>query len=93
MEAKAERFIHLGQLGDYMKEGEQIKQSHIYHRYRQQCVDSQRERWRWAKESKMGIERDFAWVNKCRMQCIDVVLLNCTLETCMVLRTNVTLIN
>ena len=29
----------------------------------------------------------------CTMQCVDNVLLSCTLETCMVLQTNVTPIN
>ena len=40
-------------------------------------------------EGGMGTEGDFAWGCKCTMRCAHVVLLSCTLETHMVLRTNV----
>ena len=42
---------------------------------------------------EIGTEKDFAWGDGCTIQCTDDVLLSCTLETCMVLRTNVTPIN
>ena len=42
---------------------------------------------------EMGMLRDFAWGDGHMMQCADDVFLRCTLETCMVLSTNVTPIN
>ena len=36
------------------------------------------------------MERDVALGNECTMKCADDVLVSCTLETCMVLQTNVT---
>ena len=45
------------------------------------------------KERKMGMEKDYAWGDGCLIQCTDDVLLSCTVETCMVLQTNVTPIN
>ena len=41
----------------------------------------------------MGVERDFTLGDGCTMQCADDVLVSCTLESCMVLGTNVTPIN
>ena len=41
----------------------------------------------------MGTERDLIWGSERTMQCADDVLLTCTLETCMLLLTSVTLIN
>ena len=41
----------------------------------------------------MGMERDLTLGGEHTMQCADDVLLSCTLETCMVLLTNVTPIN
>ena len=40
-----------------------------------------------------GMERDFVWGDGNLLQCADGVLLSCILETCMVLLTNVILIN
>ena len=45
------------------------------------------------KGGKMRMERDFVLGNGRTMQCADDVLLSCTLETCMVLLTNVAPIN
>ena len=41
----------------------------------------------------MRMERDFTWGDKCTMQCAGDVLSSCTLETGMVLLTDVTPIN
>ena len=41
----------------------------------------------------MGAERDFAWGSESMMQYADDILFSCTLETCMVLQTNVAPIN
>ena len=41
----------------------------------------------------MGMERDFTLGDGGTMLCADDVLLSCTLETCMVLLTNITPIN
>ena len=48
-------------------------------------------RRRWAKEGKMGMEGNVAWGDGCTMDCVDDVLLSCTLEPCMVLQINVPL--
>ena len=42
---------------------------------------------------EMEVEKEFAWGRRCTMQCADDVSLSCTLETCMILYTNVTPIN
>ena len=49
--------------------------------------------WKWAKWRKMSTERDFAWGGGHMMQCAGHVLLSCTLETYMLLQTNITPIN
>ena len=41
----------------------------------------------------MGTERELTWGDGLPMQCVDDVLLSCTLETCMFLQTNVIPIN
>ena len=41
----------------------------------------------------MGMGRDFIWDDGRMVQHSDDVLLSCTLETCMILQTNVTPIN
>ena len=43
-----------------------------------------------AREELMGTEKDYILGDKCMMQYAHDVLLTCTLETCMVLLTNVT---
>ena len=53
--------------------------------------DSQKESR--GKGQERGTERDFARGDRCRVQCADGVLLNCTLETYMVAGTSVTPIN
>ena len=45
------------------------------------------------KGGQMETERDFAWGERHIILCADDVLLSCTLETCMVLLTNVAPIN
>ena len=45
------------------------------------------------KAGGMGTERDFAWGDGHTMQGADDVLLSCALETCLVLRTDVSPIN
>lgn len=60
---------------------------------KQQCGGSQRKkgvgtRWRWAKWEERG-QKDFAWGDGHMTQCTDDVLFSCTLETHMVLQTNV----
>ena len=42
-------------------------------------------RGRWAKEGKMGTERNLTLGDGCTMQCVDDVLLSCTFEACMAL--------
>ena len=41
----------------------------------------------------MGMERDFAVGNGHLTQCADGMLLSCTIETCIILQTNITPIN
>ena len=59
-----------------------------------QSGDSQREgrggKWRWAKGRIMAMERNFALGNGHMLQYADDVQMSCTLETCMVLWTNIT---
>ena len=73
---------------------------YILFKHRKLYGDSQRPegkgvggRWRWAKWGKMGTERNFAWGSGHTVQCADAVLLSCTLDTCMILWTNVISIN
>ena len=68
----------------------------IIHRHRKQCGNGQRERGVGQVEvgkAGAGMERDSTWGKGHTMQRADDVLLSCTLETCMVLQTNVTPIN
>ena len=53
------------------------------YRQRQQCGDSQRGWGLRDGVGEMGVERDFAWGDRCTMRCAGDVLLTCTLETYM----------